>query len=42
MPHAIEYDRLGGPEVLEYREIPYELPGPGELDRGLADGAARP
>ncbi|WP_159604690.1 NADP-dependent oxidoreductase [Agromyces humi] len=31
MPHAIEYDRLGGPEVLEYREIPYELPGPGEV-----------
>lgn len=26
MPHAIEYDRFGGPEVLEFREIPYATP----------------
>ena len=31
MPHAIEYDRFGGPEVLEYREIPYATAGPGEV-----------
>jgi NADPH:quinone reductase len=31
MPHAIEYDRFGGPEVLEYREIPHALPGTGEV-----------
>ncbi|WP_127794528.1 NADP-dependent oxidoreductase [Agromyces sp. LHK192] len=30
MPHAIQYDRHGGPEVLEFNEIPYALPGPGE------------
>ncbi|WP_395245431.1 NADP-dependent oxidoreductase [Agromyces sp. MMS24-K17] len=30
MPHAIEYERFGGPEVLEYVEIPYALPGPGQ------------
>ncbi|RZS64608.1 NADPH:quinone reductase-like Zn-dependent oxidoreductase [Agromyces ramosus] len=31
MPHAIEYDRIGGPEVLEYREIAHALPGRGEV-----------
>lgn len=31
MPHAIEYDRFGGPEVLEFREIPFTVPGPGEV-----------
>jgi len=31
MPHAIEYDRFGGPEVLELREIPYATPGPDEV-----------
>ncbi|WP_394553242.1 NADP-dependent oxidoreductase [Agromyces sp. MMS24-JH15] len=31
MPHAIEYDRFGGPEVLLYREIPYALPRAGEV-----------
>lgn len=31
MPHAIEYERFGGPEVLEYVEIPYALPGPGQV-----------
>jgi NADPH:quinone reductase-like Zn-dependent oxidoreductase len=31
MPHAIEYDRFGGPEVLEFREIPYATPGAGEV-----------
>ena len=31
MPYAIEYDRLGGPEVLEYREIAHKLPGRGEV-----------
>lgn len=31
MPHAIEYDRFGGPEVLELREIPYATPGNGEV-----------
>ncbi len=31
MPHAIEYDRIGGPEVLEYREIAHALPGHGEV-----------
>ncbi|UOE42940.1 NADP-dependent oxidoreductase [Agromyces larvae] len=30
MPHAIEYDRFGGPEVLEFREIPYAVAGPGQ------------
>ncbi|QEO14877.1 NADP-dependent oxidoreductase [Agromyces intestinalis] len=31
MPHAIEYDRFGGPEVLEFREIPYAVAGPGQV-----------
>lgn len=31
MPHAIEYDRIGGPEVLEYREIAHALPRRGEV-----------
>ena len=31
MPHAIEYDRLGGPEVLEYREIAHTMPGRGQV-----------
>ncbi|WP_308797339.1 NADP-dependent oxidoreductase [Agromyces silvae] len=31
MPHAIEYDRFGGPEVLEFREIPYATPADGEV-----------
>ena len=31
MPYAIEYDRIGGPEVLEYREIAHALPGHGEV-----------
>ncbi|MRG59430.1 zinc-binding dehydrogenase [Agromyces sp. CFH 90414] len=30
MPFAIQYDRLGGPEVLELREIAYATPGPGQ------------
>ena len=31
MPYAIEYDRLGGPEVLEYREIAHAMPARGEV-----------
>ena len=31
MPYAIEYDRLGGPEVLEYREIAHTMPARGEV-----------
>ena len=31
MPYAIEYDGLGGPEVLEYREIARAVPGAGEV-----------
>ena len=31
MPYAIEYDRFGGPEVLEYREIAHATPGRGEV-----------
>ncbi|QAY72963.1 NADP-dependent oxidoreductase [Agromyces protaetiae] len=31
MPHAIQYDRLGGPEVLELRETPYAVPAAGEV-----------
>ncbi|WP_350348833.1 NADP-dependent oxidoreductase [Agromyces sp. G08B096] len=31
MPFAIQYDRFGGPEVLELREIPYSTPGPGQV-----------
>ena len=31
MPHAIEYDAIGAPEVLEYREIERETPGAGQV-----------
>ncbi len=31
MPYAIEYDGLGGPEVLEYREVARAVPGAGEV-----------
>lgn len=31
MPYAIEYDAIGGPEVLEYREIEREIPGAGQV-----------
>ena len=31
MPHAIEYDAIGGPEVLEYREVDREIPGDGQV-----------
>ena len=31
MPYAIEYDRLGGPEVLEYREIAHTMPDRGQV-----------
>jgi NADPH:quinone reductase len=30
MVHAIQFDRFGGPEVLEYREVALGEPGPGE------------
>lgn len=30
MVHAIRFDRFGGPEVLEYREVPVGDPGPGQ------------
>ena len=30
MPKAIRIQRHGGPEVLEYKEVPLEAPGPGE------------
>lgn len=31
MPYAIEYDGLGGPEVLEYREVERAVPGAGQV-----------
>ena len=31
MPYAIEYDGLGGPEVLEYREVERAVPGTGQV-----------
>jgi NADPH2:quinone reductase len=31
MPYAIEYDAIGAPEVLEYREIERETPGEGQV-----------
>jgi len=30
MVRAIQFDRFGGPEVLQYREVPIGEPGPGE------------
>jgi NADPH:quinone reductase len=30
MVRAIQFDRFGGPEVLEYREVPIGEPGPGQ------------
>ena len=38
MPFAIEYDTIGGPEVLEYREVERETPGEGRV---LVEIAAR-
>lgn len=31
MPRAVFFDRLGGPEVLQIREVPPPSPGPGEV-----------
>ena len=31
MPYAIEYDGLGGPEVLEYRAVERAVPGAGQV-----------
>ncbi|MGB9224486.1 hypothetical protein [Mycobacterium sp.] len=28
---AVRYDRFGGPEVLQYLDIPDPVPGPGQL-----------
>ncbi len=28
---AVRYDRFGGPEVLEYLDVPDPVPGPGQL-----------
>ena len=30
MVRAIQFDRFGGPEVLEYREVTVANPGPGQ------------
>jgi NADPH:quinone reductase len=30
MVRAVQFDRFGGPEVLEYREVPIGEPGPGQ------------
>ena len=29
--HALRYDRYGGPEVMDWREVPEPMPGPGEV-----------
>lgn len=31
MPHAIQVDRAGGPEVMEWRSVKAEAPGPGQV-----------
>lgn len=30
MPHVIRIERIGGPEVMEWAEVPMPVPGPGE------------
>lgn len=31
MPRAVVFDRIGGPEVIEVRDVPSRTVGPGEL-----------
>ena len=32
MPHAIRFHKTGGPEVLQWEEVPVGDPGPRRLD----------